>query len=187
MRRGLALVMMALLAVNATGQTRARLRFIQGAGQSVSNPIAAIRRVDWNANHPGVLGGAIGAIPSANWPTCNSAACNTVSGGTVTLTSINNALAACTLNGTTPAVISVPAGSFTLGGWTNGTSNCAIRGARADQTLLTLNNDASCSACGVSAFAGIFNAVFNWKGNIGNGPVNLSGTFTKGSTTLTFP
>lgn len=156
---------------------------LPASAQLWNGVVAPARAVDWSATHPGVTGVAIGALPDAAWANCVTSACNTVFAGTVTKASIEAALSSCTSN----QVVRVPVGSFTLGGWKNTTSNCVLRGQGAAQTLLTINNSVSCPS-GITGFVGICNGSSsqNWKGGIANGPTNLSGTFTKGQTSLTF-
>jgi hypothetical protein len=141
------------------------------------------RAVDWSATHPGVTGGAIGGLPDTNWTNCTTSACNTLFGGSVTQATVQNALASCSGN----QVVRIPAGSFSLVGWKNTTSNCVLRGAGADQTIITLTNAVSCPS-GITGWVGVCNGSRsqNWKGGNANGPVNVSGSFAKGQTTLTF-
>jgi hypothetical protein len=164
--------------------------YMQAQAQQWAGIIDTSRAIDWNATFPGVTNaGGIGLLPDANWVNCTTAACQTLFplpngvGGSVTQTTIQNALASCPTN----QVVRVPAGSFSLTGWKSTTNNCVLRGQGADQTLITLSN--SVGGCpGITGTVGICfgSSSNNWKGGIANGPVNLSGTFTKGQTTLTF-
>ena len=110
------------------------------AAQQWSGILDPTRAVDWTT------AGVVGGIPSAAWTNCTTAACNTLNGGTVTATSINNALASAPAN----TVVRIPAGNFTISSCINFTqSNVALRGAGADQTKLSFPASSNCSGSGL--------------------------------------
>src|SRR5712691_4346986 len=76
--------------------------------------------------------GVVGDIPSASWANCATTACNTLFGGTVTATSIQNAIASAPAN----TVVRIPAGAFSVGAFNITKSNVVLRGAGANQTVL---------------------------------------------------
>src|SRR5258708_12974522 len=80
------------------------------------------RAVDWS--QVGVFGG----IPTT-WPNCTTAACNTLYGGTVTTTSINNALSSAPAQ----TVVRFPAGTFTVAAFSVGQNNVILRVQAANQ------------------------------------------------------
>lgn len=168
MKRALLLLLGLLTAAPAYAQT---------------NPIDASRRIDWSVTHPGVTGGAIGALPDTTWPDCMTAACVTLAGGTVTEASIEAAIASALPN----TVVEVPIGTFSLTGFTfGGHDYVSVRGQGADKTFLLLTDDVVCH--GISSHVGVCmsNTATNYKATPQNGPVDLTGTFTKGSTTFNF-
>lgn len=152
--------------------------------QQWSGVLDPSRAVDWSATHPGVTGGAIGALPDALWPNCTTASCSTLFGGTVTAASIVAALGSAPAN----SVVRIPAGTFTPTGWLmQGINNVVLRGAGANQTFLVLSDNVG-GCRGITGFVGICisTSSSNDKATQQNGPVNLTGTFSKGQTTLTF-
>jgi hypothetical protein len=142
------------------------------------------RALDWTTIHPGVTGGAIDELPDAAWANCTTSNCNTVFAGTVTQTSLQNALNTCPAN----QIIRLPAGSFTIaGGLDFNGANCELVGPGANSTFLTFSDN----TCGVSGLTGcvtigIAPSAQNYSGSLGNGPITVTGTFTKGQDTLTF-
>lgn len=155
------------------------LLFLSGVShsQNWSGILDPARAADWSS--PGIVGG----IPSASWGDCTTAACNTLSGGTVTSASISAAISSASAN----TVVKVPAGSYTLSSGIafGGKSNVVLRGAGPDQTKLTITGTASgcitpsgagVSMCGTStANVGQAGTVHNWTAG-----------YAKGSTQLTF-
>src|SRR5260221_11031497 len=97
------------------------------------------RAVDWS--QVGVFGG----IPTT-WPNCTTAACNTLYGGTVTTTSINNALSSAPAQ----TVVRFPAGTLTVPAFTAGQKNVIRRGRAEYQTkLVSSGNTTTLGAGGV--------------------------------------
>lgn len=147
-----------------------------------SSVIDPSRAVDW-AN-PGVVGG----IP-ITYTQCLNTQCNTViSAGSA---ATGNQISAALQNAPANTFVLLTAGTYTVGTATDGAidfgggkQNVILRGLGADQTFIIAVDDASCN--------GAFSAIClhsndtNWKGGPSNGPVNLTGTFSKGQTTLTF-
>src|SRR5215472_3158109 len=86
--------------------------------------IAPTRAADWST------AGVVGDIPSDLWANCTTAACNALFGGSVTATTITNALASAPAN----TVVRIPAGTFSVGAFNFTQSNVVLRGAGADKT-----------------------------------------------------
>jgi hypothetical protein len=108
---------------------------------SLSAPIIdPSRATDWST------AGVVGGIPSPTWPNCTTSACNTLFGGTVTATSIENALASAPDN----SVVRIPAGTFTLSsGFTHSRSNVVLRGGGSASTKLVINGTVTGSGLGL--------------------------------------
>src|SRR5256885_1368109 len=140
------------------------------------------RATDWSS------AGVVGGIPNYT-NVCTTSACNTLSSGTVTATSIQNALASCPTNG----VVTVPAGTYSVTAFNFTKSNCVLRGAGADRTKLIAAGGNSggglggtnnpflhlmSGATGVARFGGVITA--NWTGSNG-----VAGSYTLGATVIT--
>lgn len=164
-------VLVALLVVDVSAGAP---QFIIQVPATATNPIAASRRVDWTG------AGVAGGIP-ATYTQCVNAACSTVSGGTVTITSINAALSGAPAN----TYVLLPAGSFTLSDgvdYSGGKQNVILRGAGADQTLLTFTNHATCH--GSLAYVCMNSSDTNWKNGNSNSATWSAG-YTRGTTVIT--
>jgi len=154
---------------------------------SYAQPWSAIidptRATDWTS------AGVVGGIPSAIWSNCTTSACNTLFGGTVTATSINNAITSAPAN----SVVRIPAGTFSVGALNITKSNVALRGAGANQTKI---NATSCQsggglggsncpwlhvmsgATGVGVFGGVTSA--NWTAGYAQGTTIITLSSTAG-------
>lgn len=154
--------------------------------QPWSNIIAASRAIDWStAGLPATL--PTGETTINHWtpPTrtqCVTSQANTVSGGTVTFSSINAALASCAAG----TFVLIPSGTFTM----NGTGGCSsansanitfyaqsgvtLRGSGAQSTILNMGTDASTPAI-------CFGIVWS------NGTNAISSGATQGSTAVVVP
>lgn len=128
--------------------------------------------------------GVEGGIPSGSWAACVTAQCNTVAGGTVTPASVQAAINSAPAN----TVVNVPAGNFT---WNTGIilkSNMAVRGAGANQTIITITG-------GSTACDGYPSAAVCLSASSGEGPTpdpnteqnlcDLTSGYSQGSTTIT--
>ena len=145
--------------------------------------IAPSRAADWSTV------GVVGDIPSGSWANCATTACNTLFGGTVTATSIQNALASCPAN----TVVRIPAGTFSVGAFNDTKSNCVLRGAGANQTILNFTGcnsggglgGTNCAsihlmsgATGAGAFGGFTSA--NWTAGYTQGTTVITLSNTSG-------
>jgi hypothetical protein len=145
------------------------------AAQQWSGVLDPSRAVDWS--QAGVFGG----IPTT-WADCTTAACNTLFAGTVTTTSINNALSSAPAQ----TVVRFPAGTFSgIGGFSLNRNNVILRGQGADQTKLVFNGTNSCGSGtgGVNSMICVGGS-FNWSGGIQNQATWTAG-FAKGTTVIT--
>ncbi len=132
------------------------------------------RAVDWS--QVGVFGG----IPTT-WPNCTTAACNTLYGGTVTTTSINNALSSAPAQ----TVVRFPAGTFTVAAFSVGQNNVILRGQGADQTKLVFSgNTTTCGAGGMPSVGICVGGSNNWSGGVQNQATWIAG-FAKSTTVIT--
>lgn len=140
-----------------------------------SGIIAPSRAVDWT--HAGVVGG----IPSASWKQCGV----TIPAGSSAAT-INSAIAVCkpTLPYRTGGrYVLLARGMFNLSTGIIMKSGVALRGMGADQTFLMFSGNNGCQGPGADI---CFESTdTNWKREPSNGPVNVTGTLTAGSTTIT--
>jgi hypothetical protein len=142
--------------------------------QAWSGIIDPSRAVDWS--QVGVYGG----IPTT-WPNCTTAACNTLSGGTVNDTSIANAIASAP----NQSVVVFPAGSFTISAFSVGRDNVILRGQGANKTKLIFSGTTGCTSGGGGYTAAIcISGTFNWSGGIQNQATWTAG-FAKGTTVIT--
>jgi hypothetical protein len=145
--------------------------------QNWSGILDPARAKDWS--NAGVVGG----IPTSR-ANCTTSACNTLFGGTVTPSSIANALASAPAN----TVVRIPAGSYTLNGGINMPSNVTLRGAGADQTFLTFSGSTSCGGAqpGI-CFSGddaIWSQGSNYQPGASNAATWTSG-YAQGATSIT--
>jgi len=106
-----------------------------GRAQQWTGIISPSRAADWST------AGVVGDIPSGSWTNCTTAACNTLFGGSVTATTILNAISSAPAN----TVVRIPAGTFSVGAFDITKSNVVLRGAGADQTKLNMT---SCNSGG---------------------------------------
>jgi hypothetical protein len=151
------------------------------AAQKWAGILDSSRATDWST------AGVVGDIPSASWPNCTTSACNTLFGGTVTASSIQNALASAPAN----SIVRIPAGNFNVSAFNFTNSNVVLRGAGADQTKLNMTNGQSggglggtnnpaihlmSGATGVGSFGGVTTA--NWTAGYSQGTtvITLSNT-----------
>jgi hypothetical protein len=134
--------------------------FPLGVASGLNAPWAGIlspgRAIDWST------AGVAGGIPSGAWTQSGS----TIAAYSGTAGTINNAIAACGPN----QYVMLGAGTFNL---TSGIdfaakSNCVLRGAGADQTILAFSGGVSCGGTGSSVC--LRSSDVNWKG----GPSNLA-------------
>jgi hypothetical protein len=152
---------------------------IQSASSSpfwagILNPARAI---NWTT--PGVVGG----IP-ARLTQCVTASCNTLAGGTVTSTSINNALNSALAD----TYVAIPAGTFTLTGGIvfDHKDNVTLRGAGPDRTVLKFTGGGD--PCGGQGGDLCF---INEEPNDTQNPGNVApwqmgtGTYNAGTTSIT--
>jgi hypothetical protein len=141
--------------------------------QAWSGILDPSRAIDWS--QVGVFGG----IP-ATWPNCTTAACNTLFGGTVTTTSINNAISSAP----NQSVVRFPAGTFSgIGGFNVSQNNVILRGLGADQTKLVFNGTVSCASGAIPAMICVSGSS-NWSGAIEN-QASWTAGFAKGTTVIT--
>jgi hypothetical protein len=141
------------------------------------------RAADWSTV------GVVGDIPSGSWANCTTAACNALFGGSVTATTIQNALSSAPAN----TVVRIPAGTFSVGAFNFTTNNVALRGAGADQTKLSMTGCQSggglggtnCAtihlmsgATGVGVFGGVTTA--NWTAGYAQGTTVITLSSTTG-------
>jgi hypothetical protein len=153
--------------------------------QQWSGIIAPSRAADWTSS------GVVGGIPSGSWANCVTAACNTLFGGSVTATTINNAISSALAN----TVVRIPAGTYSVGTFDITKSNVVLRGAGAGQTILKAT---SCSSggglggsncpfihlmsgkTGVGSFGGVTAA--NWTAGYSQGTTVITLSSTTGLT-----
>jgi hypothetical protein len=135
------------------------------------------RAIDWSKT---------GATIATTRSQCETSACATVSGGTVTAASINAALASAPPN----TYVSIPSGTFTMttGITFNHQSNITLRGSGSNSTFLVWTSSGGSGNC-----AGHDICVSSSDTNYGGGPSNsanwtstngVSGTYTKGATSI---
>jgi hypothetical protein len=151
--------------------------------QNWAGIIDPARATDWSS------AGVVGDIPSGSWTNCTTAACNTLFGGSVTATTIGNALSSCPANN----VVRIPAGTFSVGAFNDTKSNCALRGAGADQTKVTCTGGQSggglggtnnpcihlmSGATGTGRFGGVTTA--NWTAGYAQGTTVITLSATTG-------
>jgi hypothetical protein len=137
--------------------------------------IAPSRAVDWR--YSGVLGG----IPSASWTQCGSG----ISAGS-SAAMINKAIADCKPSKpykTGGRYVLLGKGTFSLSTGILLKTGVALRGMGADQTFLIFSGNNGCQGPGADIC--FESSDLNWKRGPSNGPVNVTGTLTAGSTTIT--
>jgi hypothetical protein len=129
--------------------------------------IGSGRAVDWS--HVGVQGG----IPN------RTTVCATLNPG-ATSAQIDSAIASCSSGG----VVVLNAGSYTLSGGIHftGKSNVTLRGAGADQTLITFSGPDGCH--GTAADICMDSSDTNWNGGPSN-TANWTAGYAKGTTVIT--
>lgn len=151
--------------------------------QAWSGILSSSRAIDWS-------GAGAGTIPNRT-TYCTTTACNTLCGtpqvdntchgGSVTATTITNAVNSASSG----QVVRIPDGSFTIAGVTVGVSNISVRGAGPNKTFLTLSGtNAPCN--GANAFFCVWNGDGNWWGGPDNGPTSwTAASYAQGQTTIT--
>jgi hypothetical protein len=155
---------------------------IPAMAQNWSGILDPARAVDWST------AGVIGNIPSATWTNCTTTACNTLYGGSVTATTIQNALASCPAN----TVVRIPAGTFNVAAFNDTQSNCVLRGAGSSQTMLVMTSNQSGAGFGGTDSATIH--LMSGANGVGVGPLNgftapsqtanWTAGYTQGTTTV---
>ena len=140
-----------------------------------SGIIAASRAMDWSQ------AGVVGGIPSASWAQCVTTACAALATAAyVTAANINTAIAGAPAN----TYVLLPAGSFTMstGIVFNAKSGVELRGAGANQTLLTFAGTNGCQ--GLFADVCFMSTDTNYNGAPSN-VANWTAGYSAGSTQLT--
>lgn len=135
------------------------------------------RATDWST------AGVPGGVPNRQ-TNCVTAECNTLFGGNVSATTIQNALASAPAN----SVVRIPAGTFTVSPFSFTQDNITLRGAGATTTTLIMNS--SNSGCGLFYNEAIrmCKGAFNIPGGGGPAPdhtATWSAGYTKGTTQIT--
>ncbi len=141
-----------------------------GVAQNWSGVLAPARAIDWSQ-------AGAGSIPT-NRIQCVTSQCSTVSGGTVTLSSINAAITSAPAG----TYVLLPAGSWTITGGINMKSNVTLRGMGPDQTTLVFSSSGSCY--GIAAGICIWSGDSNWAGGPKN-VANWTAGYAKGATSIT--
>lgn len=151
--------------------------------QAWSGILDPVRAVDWST------AGVVGGIPSSGWQNCTTSACNTLFGGTVTATTINNAINSAPNN----TVVRLPSGTFSVTCLNISRSNVVLRGQGAN--LTRLNFTTACtgngygtgrainvggSQTGSGRFGGVNSA--NWTAGYTNGTTVITLSSTTGMT-----
>jgi hypothetical protein len=128
------------------------------------------RAVDWSN---------AGAAISTTRTQCTTSACNAVTGGTVTTTSLNAAINSAPAN----TYIQIPTGIFTItdGILVNGVSNITIRGAGSNRTFLIFTGGDSCG--GTYADVCVKSTDTNYWGDPSNNATWSAG-YAKGNTSI---
>ena len=150
-----------------------------GNAQQWTGIIAPSRATNWS--NAGVVGG----ISSGSWTECTTAACTALATpSNVTAANINTAIAGAPAN----TYVLLPAGSFTMstGVVFNVKNNVELRGAGANQTLLTFTGSAGCQGLasnicfesGDTDYYGSPSNVANWTTGYaaGSQTITLDGT-----------
>jgi len=152
-------------------------------GQAWSGILATSRAMDWTT-------AGAGTIPTRT-TYCTTTACttlcgtpqsdNTCHGGTVTATTITNAVNSASSG----QVVRIPDGSFTVAGFKIGVSNISLRGAGPNKTFLVLSGSGyNCN--GPDAAICVWNGDGSWWGGPDNGPVSwTASSYAQGTTTIT--
>lgn len=147
-------------------------------GQSWSGVLDSSRAIDWSQ--------AGSAHINDVRTQCVTSQCATVSGGTVTVASINAALASAPAN----TYVLIPAGTFTMSAGLTfaGRSNITLRGSGSNSTFLVWSGSSGsgdcnghdiCAASTDVNYSGGPSNTANWIGTNG-----VSGTYTKGATSI---
>jgi hypothetical protein len=148
---------------NDAGVTGQDTLAITRSNPSSGEPIDALRLPDLTSTAPSPIWGAAGVtggIPSGSWAICNNTACNNLAtGGTgaVSTATINSAISGAQVNGVAcgqalPCVVPIRAITQSVTGVVNMKSYVALRGAGANQTLLTFTTTGGCSGDQNAAF-----------------------------------
>jgi hypothetical protein len=149
------------------------LFFLSGTAyaQTWSGILDPSRAVDWSN---------AGATISTTRTQCTTAACNTVSGGSVTSASMASAISTAPAN----TYINIPAGSFTISSGIDisAKSNITLRGQGASSTFLTFTGAASCGGLGANICVRASDT--NYWGSPTNSATWSAG-YSKGTTTIT--
>ncbi len=150
-----------------------------GYSQAWNGVLSSKRAIDWS--QAGVAGG----IPT-NRSQCVTSQCATVSGGSVTTSSVNAALASAPAN----SYVLIPAGTFTISGgiWFGNKSNVTLRGSGSNSTFLVFtggnshcgggNHDICADGSDMNYWQSPSNSA-TWSGTNGS-----SGTYTQGATSI---
>jgi len=144
--------------------------------QAWSGVLAPSRAIDWSK------AGVPGGIPSGSWTQCGATiAPYGSSGSPASPAAINNAIAACAPN----TYVQLGSGTFYLssGILVSSHNNVEIRGMGANSTFIVFYGANSCQ--GVYADICFQSSDVNWNNGPSNGPVSVTGTLSKGSTTIT--
>jgi hypothetical protein len=155
--------------VPTTGQAQGQ------AQQPWTGIIAASRATNWST------AGVVGGIPT-NYTQCVNTACATVTsaGASATLAQINSALSGAPAN--TYVLLAAGSYSFASGIDFGNRSNVILRGAGADQTLLTFTGSVGCY--GISADVCARSADLNYDQSPTN-TANWTAGYAQGATTIT--
>lgn len=102
-------------------------------GQLWSNIISSSRAADWSTV------GVVGGIPDTNWSNCVTTACNTLFGGSVTATTIQNAVSSAPTN----TIVRLPVGIYSIAAFNITRNNVSLKGQGADQTKLVCTSGQS--------------------------------------------
>jgi hypothetical protein len=171
-------------------QVRIRVRAGQGSGSSaVANPIAAARLPSGSATLPEAawsIAGVTGGISTTRTQCGSTIAAYGTSGTPSSAATINTALSACTAG----HYVLLGAGTFHLNTTITfgGTANVTLKGAGADQTFIVMHNSNCCLGFGDSSLFMGSSTLSMYVDSTTAPPhsASLSGTMTKGTTSLTF-
>lgn len=160
-----------LILISALGCT---LSFAQNS----SGIIDSTRAMDWTHS---------GATITNRTTACVTSACNTVSSGTVTTTSLNAAIASAPAN----TVINIPSGTYTITGGISdtGVNNITLRGSGPLSTALQFTGSASgcpnggADVCVIDSTAYYAGSAATQPG--GSNACNWTGGYTQGTTSIT--
>lgn len=145
------------------------------SAQNWAGILAADRGADWSAS------GVVGDIPSASWSNCVTSACNTLFGGTVTNTTITNALNSAPSN----TVVRVPAGTFSVGAINISRSNVVLRGAGANATRLNFTSQYTGNGYGTGRVVNVGGAATGTPRFGGVTTATWTAGYSRGTTVIT--